>query len=111
MAASHTGGVQDTSPLTWFASKSVYSTMWLKSAALAVSASTANKLEPLGTSPPTWFASKSRSSKETAGTLFETSARLVAAGIVCSHSEDSMHETMWPKSAALAASASTVNEL
>ena len=43
--------------------------------------------------------------------LFETSARLVAAGIVCSHSEDSMHKTMWLKSAALAASASTVNEL
>ncbi len=43
------------------------------------------------TSPPTSFAYKSRSQKETAETLFETSVSLVTAGTVCSHSEDSVY--------------------
>ena len=35
------------------------------------------------TSPPTWFASKSRSPKETAETLFDTSVSARAAAVVC----------------------------
>ena len=45
------------------------------------------------TTPPTWFTSKSRSPKEAAEALFETSVSARAAGVACAASVDFVYAT------------------